>query len=74
MTSFHLKVSMTLLLKRDFKKVADLKDVTTLNAIGEYDGKVYSGKQQTEVANMTKFYRIEDEYIIFNCPPIIEIR
>ena len=60
--------------KEVFNKVADLKDVTTLNAIGEYDGKVYSGKQQTQVANNTKFYRIDDEYVIFNCPPIIKIQ
>ena len=57
-----------------FDKVADLKDVQTFEAIGEYEGKVYSGKQQTEVANKTKFYRIDDEYIIFNCPAIVKIK
>jgi len=29
-----------------FKRIADLKNVKTFEAIGEYDKKVYSGKQQ----------------------------
>ncbi|WP_165764960.1 hypothetical protein [Flavobacterium davisii] len=28
-----------------FKKVNDLKEVQTFDAIGEYDKKIYSGKQ-----------------------------
>ena len=56
-----------------FKKVNDLKGVQTFDAIGEYDKKVYSGKQQTKTKNGTKFYKIDNEYIIFNCPPIIKI-
>ncbi|TBX66130.1 hypothetical protein EZL74_11110 [Flavobacterium silvisoli] len=57
-----------------FQKVVDLKEVTTFEAIGEYDDKVYSGKQQSETTNKTKFYRINDEYIVFNCPPILKIK
>ena len=41
--------------------------------MGEYDTILYSGKQQSEVSNKTNFYRIDGEYIIFNCPPIIKI-
>jgi hypothetical protein len=55
-----------------FNKISDLKQVKTFDAIGEYDKKAYSGKDQTQVANGTKFYRINDEYIVFNCPPIIK--
>ncbi len=57
-----------------FQKVADLKEVKTFEAIGEYDDKVYSGKQQSETINKTKFYRIDEEYIVFNCPPILKIK
>ncbi|RVU90476.1 hypothetical protein EH230_05935 [Flavobacterium columnare] len=56
-----------------FNKVSDLKEVQTFDAIGEYDKKVYSGKQQTKTTKGTKFYRIDNEYIIFNCPPIVKI-
>ncbi|OWP82617.1 hypothetical protein BWK59_14925 [Flavobacterium davisii] len=56
-----------------FDKVSDLKEVQVFDAIGEYDKKVYSGKQQTKTTNGYKFYRIDNEYIIFNCPPIIKI-
>ncbi|OWP82659.1 hypothetical protein BWK59_14685 [Flavobacterium davisii] len=56
-----------------FDRVSDLKEVQTFDAIGEYDKKVYSGKQQTKTTNGYKFYRIDNEYIIFNCPPIIKI-
>jgi len=57
-----------------FKRITDLKNVKTFEAIGEYDKKVYSGKQQTEVTNKTLFYKIDNEYLIFNCPPIIKIK
>jgi hypothetical protein len=48
--------------KRVFDKVSDLKEV-----------KVYLGKQQSQTTNGTNFYRIDNEYIEFNCPPIIKI-
>jgi hypothetical protein len=57
-----------------FDKVSDLKEVKTFDAIGEYDKKPYSGKDQNQTTKGTKFYRINDEYIIFNCPPIIKIK
>jgi hypothetical protein len=57
-----------------FKKVSDLKEVKTFLATGEYDKKLYSGKDQTKTTNGTKFYRIDSEYVIFNCPPIVKIQ
>ncbi|OWP83516.1 hypothetical protein BWK59_10050 [Flavobacterium davisii] len=57
-----------------FNRVSDLKEVQTFDAIGQYDKKVYSGKQQTKTTNGYKFYRIDNEYIIFNCPPIVKIQ
>ncbi|WP_264551495.1 hypothetical protein [Flavobacterium sp. N2038] len=57
-----------------FKKVADLKEVQTFDIIGEHKGKFYSGKDQSKTSNGTKFYRVNDDYIITNCPPLIEIK
>lgn len=57
-----------------FTKVADLKEVNSFLVQGEHRGKFYSGHDQTKTMNGTKFYRIDDEYIITNCPPLIEIK
>jgi hypothetical protein len=57
-----------------FKRIMDLKNVKTFEARGEYDKKTHSGKQQSEVANKTLFYKVDNDYIIFNCPPIIKIK
>ena len=57
-----------------FDKISDLKEVGSFSVQGDLDGKFYAGKDQTITSNGTKFYRIDDEYIITNCPPIIEIK
>lgn len=57
-----------------FKKVADLKGVKSFLVQGEHKGKFYSGQDQTKTPNGTKFYRIDDEYIITNCPPLIDVQ
>lgn len=56
-----------------FTKVSDLKEVRYFLVQGERDGEFYAGYDQTKTTNGTKFYRIDDEYIITNCPPLIEI-
>ena len=56
-----------------FKKVSDLKEVKSFLVQGEHNGAFYSGQDQTKVKNSTKFYRIDDEYIVTNCPPLIEV-
>jgi hypothetical protein len=35
-----------------------IKAIKKFDAIGEYDKKTYSDKDQTQIANGTKFYRI----------------
>ncbi|MFV0531971.1 MAG: hypothetical protein ACK5MD_11125 [Flavobacteriales bacterium] len=57
-----------------FIKVSDLKEVKSFLVQGEYEGEFYSGQDQTKTKNGTKFYRIDNEYIITNCPPLIEIK
>lgn len=57
-----------------FKKVEDLKNVQSFLVQGEHKGKFYSGQDQTKTPNGTKFYRIDDEYIITNCPPLIDVQ
>ncbi len=57
-----------------FRKVSDLKVVSSFLVQGEHKGKFYSGQDQTKTPNGTKFYRIDDAYIITNCPPIIEVK
>lgn len=53
-------------MKKDvFKKISDI--------IGEHDGELYSGEDQSQTTNQTKFYRVDDNYIVTNCPPLIEI-
>jgi len=41
--------------------------------IGEHRGNLYSGYDHTPTTNGTQFYRIDDNYIIPNCPSLIEI-
>lgn len=57
-----------------FNKIADLKEVSVFDAIGEKNGDVYSGKDHSVASNETIFYRIDDEYISVKCPPIEEIK
>jgi hypothetical protein len=57
-----------------FNKINDLKEVTYHEAIGEVDGKGYSGIAQSATTNKTIFYRIDDQYISVNCPPISKIK
>lgn len=57
-----------------FDKVSDLKEVNSFLVQGERKGKFYSGQDQSKTPNGTKFYRIDDEYIITNCPPLIDIK
>ena len=57
-----------------FKKIEDLKEVQSFLVQGEHEGEFYSGNQQTDSKNKTKFYRINDEYIVTNCPPLIEVK
>lgn len=57
-----------------FNKVSDLKEVTYHESIGEVDGKAYSGIAQSSATNKTLFYRINDQYISVNCPPISKIK
>jgi hypothetical protein len=57
-----------------FDKVSDLKEVSTFLVQGEHRRKFYSGHKQTDTPKKTKFYRINDEYIVTNCPPLIEIK
>ncbi|MGO3183409.1 MAG: hypothetical protein ACTIJ9_11310 [Aequorivita sp.] len=54
------------------KKVQDLKTVVTFDVQGEHNGEFYAGKDQTKTKNGTRFYRIDNDYIITNCPPLIE--
>lgn len=56
-----------------FSKVSDLKEVRYFLVQGERNGEFYAGYDQTKTTNGTKFYRIDNEYIITNCPPLIEI-
>jgi hypothetical protein len=57
-----------------FNKLTDLKAVNSFEIIKEHGKESYTGKNQTKVTNGTKFYRIDDEYITTNCPPLIEIK
>jgi hypothetical protein len=57
-----------------FKKVEDLKEVESFLVQGEHEGEFYSGQDQTLTTNGTKFYRINNEYIVINCPPLIKIK
>lgn len=57
-----------------FKKVEDLKEVQSFLVQGEHEGEFYSGQDQTLTTNGTKFYRINNEYIVTNCPPLIKIK
>ena len=57
-----------------FGKISDLKEVVVSDTIGEHDGEFYSGKDQSQTTNSTRFYRIDDNYIVTNCPPLIEIK
>jgi hypothetical protein len=57
-----------------FKRITDLKEVRSFDVIGEIEGKPYSGKDQTKTNKDTKFYKINNDYIITNCPPIIKIK
>lgn len=59
--------------KSVFAQIKDLKEVTYHEAIGEVDGEAYSGIAQSFTTNKTKFYRIDDQYISINCPPIAKI-
>ncbi|OYQ35675.1 hypothetical protein CHU92_10705 [Flavobacterium cyanobacteriorum] len=56
-----------------FREVSDLKEVQSFLVQGEHEGEFYSGFSQTETTNKTKFYRINEEYIVTNCPPLIEV-
>jgi hypothetical protein len=55
-----------------FNQIQDLKEVNSFDVIDKHDKKI-SGKDQTNTKNKTKFYRIDDDYITTNCPPIIKI-
>jgi hypothetical protein len=57
-----------------FLQIEDLKEVTTFDVKIEHEKEFYKGKGQTKAANGTKFYRIDDNYIVTNCPPIIKIK
>jgi hypothetical protein len=57
-----------------FNQLKDLKNVTYFDVIGSYDEKAYSGTAQSTVANNTIFYRIDDQYISVNCPPISKVK
>lgn len=57
-----------------FNKVSDLKEVNSFLVQGEHKEKFYSGHEQSNTKNKTKFYRINDEYIVTNCPPIIDVK
>lgn len=57
-----------------FKRISDLKEVTVSDTIGEHDGEFYSGKDQSQTTYNTGFYRIDENYIVTNCPPLIEIK
>jgi hypothetical protein len=57
-----------------FLQIEDLKEVTTFDVKIEHEKEFYKGKGQTKATNGTKFYRIDDNYIVTNCPPIIEIK
>ena len=57
-----------------FDKVSDLKEVSSFLVQGEHEGEFYSGHKQNDSKNKTKFYRINDEYIVTNCPPLIEVK
>ena len=60
--------------KSVFSQIKDLKEVTYHEAIGEVDGEAYSGIAQSATTNKTIFYRIDDQYISVNCPPIAKIK
>lgn len=60
--------------KSVFSQIKDLKEVTYYEAIGEVNGKAYSGIVQSATTNKTLFYRIDDQYITVNCPPIAKIK
>lgn len=55
--------------KSIFNQIKDLKEVT----YHEVDGEAYSGIAQSFTTNKTIFYRINDQYISINCPPIAKI-
>ena len=57
-----------------FNKISDLKEVTYQESIGEANGEAYSGVAQSVTTNKTIFYRIDDQYISVNCPPIAKIK
>ena len=59
--------------KSVFAQIKDLKEVTYHEAIGEVVGEAYSGIAQSVTTNKTIFYRIDDQYISVNCPPIAKI-
>lgn len=59
--------------KSVFAQIKDLKEVTYHEAIGEVYGEAYSGIAQSSTINKTIFYRINDQYISVNCPPIAKI-
>ncbi len=58
---------------RVFQELSDLKKAHAFDVIGEHEGEFYSGYSQANTKNKTKFYRINDDYIITNCPPLIKI-
>jgi len=53
-----------------FNEIKDLKNVNTIDTIGELDGETYLAVKQTKVSNGTKFYKIDANYKTVNCPPI----
>jgi hypothetical protein len=59
---------------RIFTRVNDLKEVKSFDVRVEYEKEFYSGKDQTKTKSGTIFYRINDDYIITNCPPISKIK
>ena len=59
---------------RIFTRVSDLKEVNSFDVRIEYEKEFYSGKDQTKTKSGTIFYRINDDYIITNCPPISKIK
>jgi hypothetical protein len=59
--------------KSVFDRISDLKEVRSFDVIGEVEGKLYSGKDQTKTSKGSRFYKIDSNYIITNCPPVIKI-
>lgn len=57
-----------------FNEIGDLKNVTYHEAVGVgNDGEPYSGIGQSATPYHTIFYKIDDQYISLNCPPISKI-